>query len=220
MSAISSVESKDAAKIYAITEETETTNAGKTELEYELSEDGKHYVVKVSKMGTIAVAKGGGASRFAPEDTATRAMLVTVLSRLEGVDTAAFADKENIFDDIKSDDWFYAHVLWAAENGIVNGVAENLFDPNSDITREQMATILYRYIVSKGITLTDGEAVEFTDEAEISEYAKEAVAALAKAKIITGKDGGKFDPKGTATRAELATMLVRFVNEYMTESAE
>lgn len=248
--------------IYSYAEETETTNAGLTALEIELSEDGKYYVVKVSEMGTFVVAQadeavnsftndtassaaakfedienhwgkeyiekavekgmfsGVSENRFAPDDTATRAMLVTVLSRLEGVDTAAFADKENIFDDIKSDDWFYAHVLWAAENGIVKGVAENLFDPNSDITREQMATILYRYIVSKGITLADGEAALFTDEAEISEYAKEAVAALAKAKIITGKDGGKFDPKGTATRAELATMLIRFVNEYMTESAE
>lgn len=172
---------------------------------------GKEYIEKAVAMGMFS---GVSETSFAPDETATRAMLVTVLARISEIDEKVYAEKQNIFTDITDEDWFFANILWAVEKGIVNGVSDDEFAPNDNITREQMATILYRYIVSNGITLEDGETVLFTDEAEISEYAKEAVAALAKAKIINGKDGGKFDPKGTATRAELATLLVRFAEEY------
>lgn len=175
------------------------------------------YIKKAVKRGMFS---GISETEFAPDETSTRAMLITVLSRIEGISADNIKNKENRFTDIKEDDWFYVPVLWAAENGIVSGVAENQFDPNTDITREQMATILYRYITYKGIALSDGEFVEFVDGEEFSEFAKEAINTLAKSKILSGKGNGIFDPKGTATRAELATMFVKFVDGYMTETEE
>ena len=165
---------------------------------------------------------GVSKNEFAPDETATRAMLVTVLSRLTNADMESFmaTNPENSFADVAESDWFYTPVLWAAEHGIVTGVAADRFAPGENVTREQMAVLLYRYAQREGIKLKDGEEKSFADDADISEWAKDAVSALTKAGILNGKDGNRFDAKGTATRAELATMLVRFVEEYMTEADE
>ena len=107
--------------------------------------------------------------------------------------------------------WYTNAVAWAAENGIVGGVGNNRFDPDGEITREQMATILFRYAEKKGIdTSKRGSLNIFSDEKQLSAYAKDAVQWAVAEQIINGSDG-KLLPQGSATRAQVATILMRFI---------
>jgi len=149
---------------------------------------------------------GVGGGRFAPNDPMTRAMLVTVLWRYEGSPKAGASD----FRDLTAD-WYKDAVAWAAANGIVNGVGNGRFDPNGSITREQMAAILYRYATQKGFdTSKRGDLGIFPDASRISAYAKEPVAWAVGAGLIGGADG-KLMPQGNASRAQVATILMRFI---------
>ncbi len=156
--------------------------------------------------------------RFAPDMPTTRAMFVTVLGRLNGVSTDYSG--EITFTDVNSDDYFYPYVVWASENGIVSGIGETTFAPNENITREQMARILYEYAKNQGIEFKEVEKTEFTDAETISSWAEESVNILSHAAVINGRVDGTFDPKGNATRAEIATMFVRFVDNYMISDSE
>lgn len=102
-------------------------------------------------------------------------------------------------------------VNWAASKGIVKGYSDTVFAPNDTVTREQLATILYRYAESKGYDVSaKGDLTAFTDGAKTSSWAAEAMEWAVGSGLLTGKDGGKLDPTGTATRAEIATILMRF----------
>ena len=150
---------------------------------------------------------GMSANTFEPETAMTRAMLVTVLWRYEGEPDAP----ANTFSDVKSGTWYSNAVSWAAANGVVNGVGNNKFDPEGKITREQMATILFRYAQKKGIdTSKRGNLGDFPDVNRVSSYAKDAVQWAVGEKIINGSDG-KLLPQGSATRAQVATILMRFI---------
>ena len=138
----------------------------------------------------------------------TRAMLVTVLWRLDGKPAPKSA---NSFADVPGGQWYTEPVAWAAENGIVNGVGDNKFDPEGNITREQMATILYRYCNGKGIdTSKQGSLSGFPDAGKVSSYATTALQWTVAEGIIGGSDG-KLLPQGNATRAQAATILMRFI---------
>ncbi len=153
--------------------------------------------------------EGVSENSFAPNSTMTRAMLVTVLWRLEGKPNANISMK---FKDVPSDEWYSTAIAWAEQNKIVEGISDGIFAPNANITREQLATILYRYQnVSGKIPVKSEMNINFVDKNDISNYAKEAVEALVFQGIIKGKGENKFDPKGFATRAEVATMLFRYV---------
>ena len=149
---------------------------------------------------------------FSPNASMTRGMLVTVLYRLEG-EPAHTA--ENPFGDIAAKDWYYDAVLWAAENGIVNGVGSGAFDPNGNVTREQIAAILLRYAEKKGYSADRRESIAyFPDSASVSGYAQDAMAwAVAEGLIGGSKSGDKtyLQPQGNATRAQVAAILVRFI---------
>lgn len=139
---------------------------------------------------------GTSASDFAPNTAMDRAMIVTVLARLDGVDTTAGST------------WYEAGVQWAVSSGISDGSG---LDQN--LTREQLATMLYRYAQYKGYDVSEGEntnILSYSDVSSVSEYAMEAMQWACGAGIIGGKDG-LLDPAGNATRAEVATMLMRFV---------
>ena len=152
---------------------------------------------------------GTSATTFSPQMPMTRGMIVTVLGRLAGINVADYSG--NSFDDVNTTMYYAPYVKWAAEKGIVNGVGNNKFAPNADISRQDLAAILYRYAEAMEIPLPEiTTATTFDDGANISDYAKEAVAAMQKAGIINGKPGNVFDPQGTATRAEVAAMLHRF----------
>ena len=137
----------------------------------------------------------------------TRAMLVTVLWRYEGEPKAA----ANTFSDVKAGQWYTDAVSWAAANGVVDGVGNNRFDPDGNITREQMATILYRYCSGKGLdTSKRGDLSGFPDGNKVGSWAKDAVQWTVAEGIISGSDG-KLLPQGNATRAQVATILMRFI---------
>ena len=150
---------------------------------------------------------GIGDGKFDPEGSMTRAMLVTVLWRYEGEP----AEGENTFTDVPNGTWYTDAVAWAAEKGIVGGVGDGKFDPEGSITREQMATILFRYAQKKNIdTSKRGELSGFADSGKVSSWAKDAVQWTVAEKIINGSDG-KLLPQGNATRAQVSAILMRFL---------
>jgi hypothetical protein len=153
---------------------------------------------------------GTGPKTFEPDRTMTRAMFVTVLARLSGADLSAF--KDAAFSDVAGDAWYATAVAWAADNGLVDGLGEGRFGPDEEITREQMCTLLMRYAQKSGIQLTEaGNAMLFDDEEAISGLSLENVRLARQAGIIQGKAGNCFDPQGVLTRAEAATIFMRFV---------
>ncbi|MDR2132688.1 MAG: S-layer homology domain-containing protein [Clostridiales Family XIII bacterium] len=153
---------------------------------------------------------GTSATSFGPRLPMTRGMLVTVLGRLAGVDASEYA--RSGFDDVTEDKYYAAFVSWAKENGIVSGVGGNLFAPDGDVSRQDMAVILYRYARFMGMELPKKEERQpFADEAGIAGYALDAMYAMREAGVVTGKPGNLADPRGKATRAEVAAMFHRFV---------
>ena len=154
------------------------------------------------------IMQGYGDGTFGPNDNTSRAMIVTILYRLEGEPEVT---GENPFDDVADGQWYTDAVIWAAENKLVEGYGDGSFKPTADITREQLATILYRYAWSKGQGFTGAWyfLLDYPDAAEISEWADEAMHWCVMKGIINGKDG-KLVPGGAASRAETATMLMRY----------
>jgi hypothetical protein len=152
---------------------------------------------------------GTSATLFSPGRTLTRGMAVTVLYRMEGEPDTDELD--NPFSDVAAGEYYTDAVVWAAEHEIVLGYPGGGFGPNDNITREQMAAILYRYEQYAQKAPADTvEARVFADESGIGGYAKEAVAKLVTQGIIAGKPNNRFDPRGNATRAEFAAVLHRF----------
>lgn len=153
---------------------------------------------------------GTSDTTFSPNTGMTRGMFVTALGRLAGINPDSY--KTGKFTDVKADAYYAPYVNWAAQNGIVEGVTATTFAPDTNINREQMAVIMANYAKKLGYDLPKTlQAVTFADNAQISSWAKNAVRIMQQAGILSGKNGNKFDPKGTATRAEVATVLRRFV---------
>lgn len=152
--------------------------------------------------------KGVSDNEFAPNENLSRAMIVTILYRMENEPSASF----NKFGDVNADEWYGAAVAWASENGIVNGVSENEFAPNDNLTREQMAAIIYRYIIFKGGDTSVGENADinsYADAENISDYAVEAIRYAVASGLMKGDSETTLNPGGTATRAETATIIMR-----------
>ena len=155
--------------------------------------------------------KGISETEFAPNNTVTRAMFVTVLYRLEKEPTAAKAD----FADVPEGTYYENAVGWAVQNGIVNGVSETEFAPDNTITREQMATIIHRYMKFKGLDMSVSENVDVTsyeDFENISDYAKDAFRFACSNGIISGTSETTLAPKESATRAQMAAIFRRCEN--------
>ena len=153
---------------------------------------------------------GTSDTTFSPNTGMTRGMFVTALGRLAGINPDSY--KTGKFTDVKADAYYAPYVNWAAQNDIVEGVTATTFAPDTNINREQMAVIMANYAKKLGYDLPKTlQAVTFSDNAQISSWAKNAVRTMQQAGILSGKNGNKFDPKGTATRAEVATVLRRFV---------
>ena len=153
---------------------------------------------------------GTSDTTFSPDTGMTRGMFVTALGRLAGINPDSY--KTGKFTDVKADAYYAPYVNWAAQNDIVEGVTATTFAPDTNINREQMAVIMANYAKKLGYDLPKTlQAVTFSDNAQISSWAKNAVRTMQQAGILSGKNGNKFDPKGTATRAEVATVLRRFV---------
>lgn len=158
---------------------------------------------------SIGLFKGTTNTTFSPESAMTRAQLVTVLYRMEGEPEIKGA---NPFQDVPAKSWYTNAVIWANANGIVNGKSANTFAPNIPITREEFATILYRYAGFKGMDVTTSDDLSaFTDAKKVSNYAKEAMRWAVGTGLMKGVSTNVLRPAGTATRAQGATMLMRFL---------
>lgn len=153
-------------------------------------------------------------SEFAPNKKLSRAMFVQILANMEGIDTSDRNVKTQ-FTDVPAGKWFTPAVQWAAENGIVNGTSATEFSPNANVQRQQICAMLLRYAKSIGITLEKKlSKAYFEDDASISGYATDAVYACQQAGIVSGMTPVKFDPKGDATRAQIAKIISVFYDEY------
>ena len=155
---------------------------------------------------------GTSKTLFSPHGTATRGMMATILWRMEG---SPVPKGKNSFTDVEAGKWYADAITWTAENGIFAGYGKDKFGPDDPITREQLAAIFYRYADYKGYDLTvKGYLDKFKDADKITDYAKTAMQWAVGSGLVKGKSGNLLDPQGTATRAEIAAMLHRFIEKY------
>ena len=155
---------------------------------------------------------GTSKTLFSPYGTATRGMMATILWRMEG---SPVPKGKNSFTDVEAGKWYADAITWTAENGIFAGYGKDKFGPDDPITREQLAAIFYRYADYKGYDLTvKGNLDKFKDADKITDYAKTAMQWAVGSGLVKGKSGNLLDPQGTATRAEIAAMLHRFIEKY------
>ena len=170
--------------------------------------EGAWYYDAVKYVKEKGLFNGTSATTFSPNRTMTRAMLVTVLHRLDG--TAANASGVS-FSDVPAGQYYTNAVAWAASNGIVSGYSKTVFGPDNSITREQLAAILYRYAKSKGYDMSKtADLSVYTDAGTVSGFASDAMSWAVGNGLINGTSATTLSPKGTATRAQVATILMRF----------
>lgn len=173
-------------------------------------EDAAGYVYKHGLMA------GTSATTFAPDVTTSRAMIATILWRMAG---SPVVDYAMTYTDVAQGQWYSEAVRWATSEGVVTGYGNGLFGTNDPITREQLATMLWRYAQTEGYDVSIGEdtnILSYTDVADLSEYAIPAMQWAVGAGIINGTgDGSTLTPQGQATRAQAAVMLMRFCEEYV-----
>lgn len=170
---------------------------------------GAWYYEPVQYMALTGLMQGTGADTFSPAMTTSRAMLVTLLYRMEGEPET---DGVQPFRDVKADSYYADAVAWAAANGIVKGVSDTAFAPDAPVTREQTATILYRYAQWHGQPVGAADLNGFADADAVSAYAAEAMRWAVAEGILQGS-GNQLDPTGSTTRAQLATILNRYLSE-------
>ncbi len=159
--------------------------------------DGVHYCVENNLM------VGTGETTFAPNAATTRGMIVTILWRMEGSPIVGGAME---YDDVKVGDWYCEAVRWADSAGVVTGYGNGKFGPNDPVTREQMATMLWRYAGSPNV---DGSLTAFVDGEQTREWARSAVTWTVEQGLIVGVGDHRLDPRGQTTRAQTSTILMR-----------
>ena len=166
----------------------------------------KSYIEWAYAMGYIS---GTTTTTFSPDRSITRGMLVAILYRIEGNPPAGTSS----FTDVPSSQYYAKAVAWAQSTGVVSGITATAFGPDQNITREQLAAILYRYAQKKGLsTSARGDVSRFKDTSSISSYAGTAISWAVGEGILNGKGNSTLDPRGNATRAETAVMLKKFTD--------
>ena len=161
---------------------------------------------------------GTGSGQFSPNGVMTRAMLVTVLYRLEGSPSVT---GDIPFSDVGGGDWYSDAILWASENGVVEGYNDGRFGLNDPVTREQAVTILYRYAMAKGLDVSaSADLSAFSDMSQISDWAKDAMSWAVAEGIIQGRTATTIEPAGISTRAEVATILMRYIEDFMGKAGD
>ena len=148
---------------------------------------------------------------FRPRDNVTRAQLVQVLANLANADTLAFAGASATFGDVPQGHWSFQAVQWAESVGFNLGFPDGSFRPDEPVTREQMASLFRRHATISNTTLQTRGVTPFVDQAAIGAWARDDVAAIQAAGVMSGREGNVFDPRANATRAELAQVLVNFL---------
>ena len=168
-----------------------------------------HWAAESTAFAAIReIFRGVSESSFAPDVSMTRAMFVTVFYRLAG---SPAVEGTSGFADVAADAWYADAVAFAKQNGLVAGVSATKFAPDDKITREQMATLLYRFLGFAGYTLPENEAKTFTDADAISAWAVDGVAYGQTHGLLSGRPDGSFAPQDNATRAECCTLFARMI---------
>ncbi len=152
---------------------------------------------------------GVGDNRFDPSGQMTRGMFVTLLGRVYGVNTENYPGSS--FTDVPTGRYYTPYVQWASRTGLVKGMGGGLFDPDRPITRQEMAKLVADFADYAGYTLGTGISITFADDAQIASWAKHDVYRAAWAGLITGREGNRFAPSETATRAEVCTLVYRLI---------
>lgn len=189
------------------TPDTNTDNAG---VSFNDVAAGSWYAEDVKYVASKGILSGTGAGTYAPEEKVSRAMLITALYRMQG---SPEVSGSTVFTDVAAGSWYSAALVWATKEGIVNGMTETTFGPDQDITREQLCTILTRFAKYNGKNTdadTDANLKAFTDNTDISGFAKESVSWTVSAGLVKGMGDGSFGPKQSTTRAQLAAILHRY----------
>ncbi len=164
------------------------------------------YANAVDYVSAAGYMKGTSKDAFSPGEDVTRAMFVTILSRVARAQTD---NTVSAFGDVAANQYYSGAIEWAAEKEIVNGVGGGLFAPYRSITRQDLAVMLYRFVNAMGYELSAGESRTYTDEAAISAYAADAVRFVTSTGLFAGYQDGSFRPKATATRAQTAVIVMR-----------
>ena len=205
---------KKAHTIEVITKEKVEPDETNTKDFYDDVNENDWFYETVKEVTEKEIMNGTGDNKFSPNLDTTRGMVVTILYRLEGKPSIGTITK---FADVEKGIWYSEAISWGEENGIVLGFDENTFKPNDTITREQLSAIIYRYAKHKGydILVDDNFKFNYSDVAEISDYAIEPMTWACAKGLIQGMQNNLLSPKSHATRAQIATVLTRFYNEYM-----
>lgn len=197
--------------LYAKWEKADETTS--TALPFTDVKDNAWYKSAVEYAVNKKLFSGVSETEFAPESTMTRAMLVTVLYRLENQPDVS---GDMHFTDVAENEWYTKAILWAAQNGIVSGVSETEFNPNGNITREQLATILNRYAAFKKNDSTGAADLSaFADSENISDWAAHAIKWAVANKLLNGTDNKELKPHAGATRAEVAAIFMRYIENVL-----
>ena len=164
---------------------------------------------------TYGIFNGQSDGKFAPNKNITRGQFVQVLANISKADTSSYKSHKN-FNDVNSNDWFAGAVNWAYENGIASGDGKGGFNPNGNITREQMCVLLVRFAQFKGFALNVKEAkINFADDAKISSWAKDYVYKCQMADLVNGTGTNTFNPQGNTLRCQAATVFTLFYKDYI-----
>lgn len=170
------------------------------------------YFAAVAYMHALQIMAGVTEDRFEPQGTTTRSMLAAILYRLEGSPKTLGSSS---FADVEAGAWYADAVIWAESQGIVKGYDNNLFGTNDPITREQLAVFLYRYTMGKGRDISASSDLSgFVDADQISVYAVDAMKWAVALGLIQGKGENDLDPSASATRAEIASIMQRYLEIY------
>ena len=159
----------------------------------------------IKQLYDAGVVSGTSATTFEPTANVTRAQFVTMIAGLAGADVSGYASGP--FDDVQTGSWYAPYVNWAAASGIVSGTSATTFEPAAEISRQDMAVMLYNYAQQAGVQLKQTTVTPFTDEGSIAAYALPAVQALHSAGVISGMPDGSFQPQATTTREQACVVL-------------
>ena len=183
-----------------------TPAGGFTDVKGHWGEDAIEFVVEKN------LFKGTSATTFSPNASTTRGMIAVVLHNYEENPVHDYAGD---FADVEHNKWYTEGIAWLSATGVTTGYPDGTFGHDDNVTREQLAAFLYRFATHKGYDVAIGEIeLTFADTAAISAYAEEAIKWATAKGILNGKGGNILDPKGEATRAEVAAMMQRFVLAY------
>lgn len=169
------------------------------------------YTGAVSYVAERGIMSGVGQGLFQPGGLSSRAMVAQVLYNLAG---APAAPASSGFSDVPAGQWYSDAVNWASAAGIVTGYGDGRFGAGENVTREQLVVFLYRWVQLMGRDTTSGSLAAFVDQASVSGWAEQAMGWAVEAGILNGKDGGRLDPQGAASRAEMAQILMTFCEKF------